>query len=105
MSIKSKRIAFAVSVALASIWNCCCLVELIPFSKWPFSFTLTSVATLLVLMPLLFPLLAKVDEKSKYYRELENGEKAVAGITIILSAVWIVTILACLIRSKLLFVG
>lgn len=97
MSIKIKRIILALTLLLASVWNCSCLLELIPFTKWPFSLSIVSVVSLIVLIPLLFPAFFKVGERSRYHKELTKIEKLFAGITISLLALWAVTVIACLV--------
>ncbi|MBQ3724904.1 MAG: hypothetical protein II904_05235 [Oscillospiraceae bacterium] len=80
MSIKVKK---AVSVALllaAMIWNCVCLVGMLPYAKWPFSLPVGAAAVAVALLP------------------AGKKEKAFSGATVSMPYAWGASVLACLMR-------
>ena len=97
MSISFRRTILTAALFLGIAWNCLCLVGVFPPAKWGFSLALVGAASLLVLLPLLFPGKGRDAQPSKQYAQLEKREKILAGVTLALCSAWAVTVLACLV--------
>ncbi len=98
MKIKTKRTVMIVFLLAGVIWNCLCILNVIPLSYFSVSaIIIGGYSFIIALMPLLFPPFIKIDEKSNHYSELTIKEKYLSVITIVLVVVWIITLITCII--------
>ena len=96
MKIEIKRTLLVILLALGIIWDCLCMLKVIPFSYYAFSAVLIAGYSLLISCGFILLPFAKYDEKSSHYPELSSKEKALSGISIGLSAAWLCTFIACI---------
>lgn len=97
MKIGTKRIFMLLALFIGVIWNCLCLIHVMPHSYCSVSVILIGGCALAFLfVPLLFPALSKADEKSNC-STLTQKEKRSAGIMAGLITAWIVTLIACVV--------
>ena len=92
--MKIAKISFIGLYLLAILWNLLCLIGPIPAGKWAFSCTLVVIS---ILVGLFLQSRAKktptnaADEPGK-----KQTEKTVSVLVVILSVVWFITSLACI---------
>ena len=98
MKINTKRILMLLFLVAAIIWNCLCILNVLPLSL----FTVSAVAVggysfMIIFIPLLFPAIAQTQEKSTYIQDLAKREKQMSFATICLALIWIVTLIICIV--------
>lgn len=97
MSIKMQRWILIVALAIATIFNVLCLINLIPVNCYNTSFMIVSVISLFIVIINLFtPFLPK--ERSAYIKDLTTTEKAQAFIVALLIIIWVITAIVCMTR-------
>lgn len=84
-------------LVLGIIWDCICMLRVIPFSYYTFSAVLIAGYSLLISYGFILLTFKKYDEKSSHYSELSSKEKVLSGISIGLSAAWLCTFIACIV--------
>ena len=96
MGISVRRAVFLAALALGLGWSCLCLAGVLPFYRWPFSFSFVGVGCAAALLPLAFPALFPGWEASKRRADLGRGERALGWLTAAVAAGWMGSILVCL---------
>ncbi len=99
MKNKTKRNRLVVGLALGILWNCLCVMGLLPFDKWRFSLTIVGFALLFTLIPLMLPSMFRQDEKSEYRAYRKPGTRLFAGAAVGLLALWGVSLVVCVAMS------
>jgi hypothetical protein len=99
MKIRTKRILLAVLLAAGIFWDALCLAGMIPAAQFSASLALIcGFSPAISLIPILFPILGRADEKSTYCKQLLPREKALSAATLSLGCVWVATVAACMAR-------
>lgn len=98
MKIRTKRILMLLLLVAGVIWNCLCVLKVLPLSL----FTISVVAIggysfMIIFIPLLFPGSAQSREKSPYILDLTKREKQMSNATICFAFAWLVTLIACIV--------
>lgn len=98
MKIRTKRILMLLLLFASVIWDCLCVLNVLPLSL----FTVSVVAVggysfMIIFVPLLFPSNAQARENSTYIHDLTEQERQMSGATIGLAFAWIVTLIACIV--------
>lgn len=96
MRITVRRAIFPAALALGIGWSCLCLAGVLPFHRWPVSFSFVGIGCAATLLPLAFPVLFPGGEASKRRPGLESKERAFGWLTAALAAGWMGSILICL---------
>lgn len=97
MKIKTKRAVMLVLLFCGVVWNCLCMQTAIPLKYFTFSaIVIAGYSLMLACWSLLFPH-TKPDEKSNPYAKLTSKEKSLSGMTLSLSAAWLITCIACIV--------
>ncbi|BAK97856.1 hypothetical protein OBV_06580 [Oscillibacter valericigenes Sjm18-20] len=97
MNIKAKRTIMVILLFAGVVWNCLCLLGIIPLSYFALSALAVGGYSLsIIFLPLLLPALAKADEKSAFYPELTWSEKRLSVVMLALITAWVVTLAACI---------
>jgi hypothetical protein len=97
MSIKMQRGILIVALAVGTVLNILCLINVIPINYNNISFMIVNVIALLIVITNLFiPFLPK--ERSAYIRDLTTAEKVQACIIVVLIVAWAITAIVCVIR-------
>ncbi len=94
-SNKTKRNLLVVGLALGILWNCLCVMGLLPFDKWRFSLTIVGFALLFTLIPLMLPAIFQKDEKSEDHAQQKPGTRLFAGASVGLLVLWGLSLIVC----------
>lgn len=100
MKIQTRRVIFTITLCVGVLWNILCLAGVLPIEKCTGTLPIIFIGTFLILLPYLYPTMSSRTEKSKYIKELEKTEKALAVVTIALGVCWAVTFIMCLLIQK-----
>ncbi|WP_312648974.1 hypothetical protein [Aminipila sp.] len=98
MKIRTKRILMLLLLFASVIWDCLCVLNVLPLGL----FTVSVVAVggysfMVIFVPLFFPNSAQARENSTYIHDLTKRERQMSGATIGLAFAWIVTLIACIV--------
>lgn len=96
MRRKTKRNLLVVGLALGILWNCLCVMGLLPIGRWRFSLTIVGFALLFTLIPLMLPSVFQQDEKSEDHAQQKPGTRLFAGASVGLLALWGVSLIVCI---------
>lgn len=100
MRINTKRIIMIIFLLLGTVLNCLCYFNIIPLGYFSFSAVLIAGYSLVIIyLPILFPGIAKADEKSKHISELEHKEKQLLWVMAGLICAWAGSMIACIVYS------
>ena len=92
--MKIAKISFIGLYILAILWNLLCLIGPISVEKWAFSCTLVVISNLVVLF--LQSRAKKTPKDTADEPGKKQTEKTVSVLVVILSVVWFITSLACI---------
>lgn len=98
MKIKTQRILILIILAAGIIWNCICILNILPLSLFTVSaIVVGGYSFMIIVIPLLFPGIAQVMEKSAYIHDLTKREKQMSYAMICLAFAWVVTLISCIV--------
>lgn len=98
MKIKTKRIIMLLILFLGTIWNIICLTKVLNYDMYIYSvFIIGGYSFIICFSPLFFQSIDK--EKSNYIKKLIQREKKLAVIGLVLTFIWIITLIPCVILS------
>ncbi len=99
MKAKTRQAVFLAAVAFGAVWNSMCLAGVLPVDKWPLSTGVVCIGSLLNQIPLLFQPAVPKEEKPANTEALRQKDRIFLTVLLGLSAVWVVTMVACLFIS------
>jgi len=98
MKIRTKRILMLLLLVAGVIWNCLCILKVLPLKL--FTVSLVSIggySFMIIFIPLFFPGSAKSKEKSLYIHNLTKPAKQMSNATICFAFAWLVTLIICIV--------
>ncbi len=89
--IKGKKIILSVGLLGGIVWNLLSLLEVIPLSKWNFSFKIVAIVSLITLF------LEPPVKASKRDSQVTANERQWTLFALLLSILWLITVIACIV--------